>query len=182
MTQRYFLGIVLALFGITGCSITGHPQLYGPPHFQEDGWYVFEHFRYRGELAGGQPNGSGTIIYSNDVVATGTFYNGVLHGDNVVIEVPSTGTYRGTAQNGALTGGEVHFENGTYYRGELDGFQVTGRGVAVTSSGNIYTGTFRSGTLSGRGSLYSDTDGKTVVGDFEEGRPQGEVVVRDGKR
>ena len=71
--------------------------------------------------------------------------------------------------------GTIPFANG-YYKGEINGDNMEGKGVFFFNDGRVYEGDFHEGRMEGRGSLKGK-DGSNYRGDFLRGKMHGKGVL-----
>jgi len=102
---------------------------------------------YTGELALGQPQGFGTMVFSSGEKYEGVWNNGQMHGQ-----------------------GEFFWTNGDVYSGEFSFGARTGYGTYYWDSGDIYEGSFREGQLYGNGVMHY-RDGSIFDGVWDHGTP-----------
>lgn len=180
MKKTLLLTPVILLF--SSCNRTYYPYL-TTNDIVSNGWYKFTDFRYSGQLSNGKPNGEGILIYQNGIKIEGNFRSGVLHDDNATYHIPSVGVIHGKAYYGKLTFGQIDYNDGSYYKGNLDSYEPNGKGLLVNPYGDIYSGSFGNGKPHGSGVQYLVSSGIKNIGNFRNGKPDGEIasVSRNGK-
>jgi len=172
--MRKLLVYIFTILISFSCSRNHHSYI-STSSLQQNEWYKFKDFNFKGELSNGFPSGFGIVQYPNGVEIKGNFRNGVLNDQRAYYKIPDIGTIVGYASSGKLVSGEVRYENGNYYRGNLDSYLPSGNGLLVERNGDISTGTFRSGYLS-EGSKFDNNSKATMIGSFLKGKPDGEIT------
>jgi hypothetical protein len=151
---------------------------------------------YKGQWSYGLRHGIGFFQRKDGVSFLGTWINDHLGGKVTLTYLPEGDRYVGTWKENDFEGEvEVHYGDGTYYKGEIvngwrdgDGFTVTsnktllkgryvddmlhGFGTKSTISGQVYTGEFCNGVSCGNGELWMP-NGDFYKGEFENDKRHG---------
>lgn len=104
--------------------------------------------------------GCGTVALTPD----GLYYRV----DNPHYHPVGSGTYKDGVKNGK---GEVRWDNGDYYIGDLKDGLFQGRGL-LNMDGDVYEGDFVNNTMHGHGT-YRHTNGQTYTGQFRNDKRHG---------
>lgn len=95
---------------------------------------------------------------------------------------PTVGFLCGTdGTNATVFNGDIHYEDGSVYSGELNNFMKHGKGTLTFSDGSSYSGEFKYGKYDGQGELKG-TNGEGYSGGYSEGKynGMGRLVFSDG--
>lgn len=137
---------------------------------------------YEGEMKGGVPDGTGTVIYRSGYMYEGEFSRGVESGWGVLSDPTDITVYEGEVQDGAITGyGTFKFETGAMYTGQWREGLFHGCGAYTQPDGSKFEGQWDEGLLSGHGTaVYAD--GSTYEGGWSHGEKHGKgtLVRADG--
>ncbi|CCW67341.1 unnamed protein product [Phytomonas sp. Hart1] len=127
-------------------------------HISDDGYC------YEGDFSQGKLSGiSGKLTFPNGAIVTGSFEDGVPHGDNICAVFPLTLTFKGRYDHGCPIGiGDITYANGDRYSGEVElatsvschqewAPQRHGKGVYTFVEGNRLECMWRHNILNGHG-------------------------------
>lgn len=130
-------------------------------------------FRIEATLERGDIHGS-AMMTAPGFTYTGTFRNGLPHGQGFLQYLPPLGMYEGEMANGVPHGkGEKLATDRSYYVGEWQGGRRNGYGEATFSTGGSYKGQWKNDQFHGKGTIVYAGSGRTYEGEFEEGRVAG---------
>ncbi|CAD8069565.1 unnamed protein product [Paramecium sonneborni] len=109
---------------------------------------------YEGDYVQDRKEGIGSYQYKNGELYVGQFKSGLRHGSAI-----------------------VKFPNGDIYTGEYVNDKKEGNGVYKYINDNIFEGTYKDGQRHGQG-IYTDVEnGIREIGEFVQGKQQGEHMV-----
>ena len=176
MNKVNILSFFLA-FSLYSCNKNYYNYL-SETSFLENGWYVFNDFKFKGEIKEGKPNGLGTLIYPNGTTIKGNFIDGVLNGSNSNFNIPILGEIKSEVINGEQVSGEINYNNGNYYQGGLNANQPSGEGILRKSNGDIIAGNFKNGNLVPSKDLsLNNGEIKQVFSESSEGKFDGATYL-----
>lgn len=140
---------------------------------QGQGMFLFpDNGRYEGSFNLGEPNGSGTFTFANGDRYVGGIKRGVPHGRGN-FAFANSGTYDGEFFLGQVKGQGTYTTKTMRCQGQFFSSKLSGRGsctFAPNTGYKSYVGEWRGGRPEGRGTaVYSD--GNTFSGEFREGKP-----------
>lgn len=131
---------------------------------------------YKGDFAGGNPNGDGVVTYADGSVYEGSFVDGHREGRGSYT-FANGDMYTGEYIADMMEGNGVYvFANGDMYTGEYKANLREGNGTYVFANGDKYEGEFVAGDMHGKGT-YTLADGRSYSGLFENGQ----IVVGSGE-
>lgn len=148
-----------------GSSITiptpNRDESIDPDHENKDG-IALDGGTYNGEVdpVSNEPNGTGTMEYSNGDTYKGNWKNGKCHGE-----------------------GTMTYANGDVYSGEWANGEKNGFGVYTWSDGRVYEGNYKDNQRDGKGEYHGWTGFTTVRGGWKGtyyGTSVGNVFEGDG--
>lgn len=127
---------------------------------------------------------SPTEIVVNGERLQGTFKNGKLHGEGVVID-PAGITWKGIFTAGNLAPHRTIIISTSQFKaiiaeGDFKDSSLTGTGKITYPNGQVEEGTFENGFLNGPGKVTSDD--KTIEGYFKSGLLNGPGTITTSKR
>lgn len=130
-------------------------------------------FRIEATLERGDISGS-AVMTAPGFTYTGTFKNGLPHGQGFFQYPPPLGMYEGEVAGSVPHGkGEKLTTERSYYVGEWQGGRRNGYGEATFSTGGSYKGQWKNDKFHGQGTIVYAGSGRTYEGQFEEGRVAG---------
>ncbi len=133
---------------------------------------------YEGRFKDSKLNGQGFIKFKNGDRFEGRFENNFLEGDGEK-KFANGDHYKGDFENDKLNGkGFIVLANGRYEQGTFRNNNLDGKGYLQKSNGDMYAGQFDMGTLDGEGSKYIQASDEFIAGNFSNGRPDGEMIVK----
>ena len=146
------------------CKAFINPYKEGEPNGQvevlfSDGGY------YRGNMENGRIQGQGDYQSAMNEVVSGTFMDGILHGEKGFIQNQIEDVYMGTFRHGELHGrGVYQNKRGDSYEGYWMHNMRHGRGVANYTRSGCYRGYFVNNIKHGKGSLEYGYSKDRVLG------------------
>lgn len=137
----------------------------------EKGKHVIE-----GKLVRGQISGEGKLTYKPGVY-TGTFRNGVPHGQGYFEYADERGWYEGEVVNGRREGFGIQLDiDRARYDGHWKEDAQHGTGRATFAFGGSYDGEWKNGKFDGKGVIVYAGSGHKYEGQFADGRVAGSAV------
>lgn len=163
------------------------------PSGSESGGYYVSNQSYLGAVYSGyvnelyQPNGKGTMKYSNGTEYKGDWVNGIRHGKGVIKY--NNGIYEGEWINDKRNGEGIYTWNdgkkyeGTYVDDARDGYGVFYGWIDLTNGfSGTYYGESKNDEFNGHGKFYFD-NGDKFEGDYKENRYwSGTYTRKDGSQ
>jgi len=178
-----------------GCSYEGE---FRNNEFDGHGRFTWsDDLYYEGSFSDGMINGHGEYhrpggFYFRGEFRDGEFSFGEYHGKNLYYTSDPSADYNGPAEwepserNLCLFpmkrySGEIFWENGNHYKGDIERGLRSGRGEMQYAGGGRYIGEFKNDKWDGKGELQYD-NGDRYVGEFKNGRRhgRGEIHLKDG--
>lgn len=138
---------------------------------------------YIGEMQKGYCQGKGTMFFNDGTKHVGSFYLGVIIGEGVRYYTDGSRLEGVWSQDGIYGKAKYYFADGGIYDGTFSSkYKFDGHGTRTWPNGDVYTGNFKNGAMSGKGKLTTK-DGDSYEGDFLNGQYHGIGVVRfaDGR-
>ncbi len=132
-------------------------------------------------VSGNCQNGTGTYRYSQNVVYTGRFVNGIREGKGK-LTLQNGSVYEGNFQRGRMSGeGSMTYLNGERYTGQWANDMPNGKGKYQFKGKERYEGNFVNGEFDGQGTMYYP-DGAYYTGMWKKNRKHGngKIVNPDG--
>ena len=126
-------------------------------------------------------NGSGTIIFKNNVTYEGFLKYGILNNEDpenpCTITFPDGTKYVGTIINNEISGvGTYTFEDGSTYKGEVLNGLREGKGSYQTLDGIFYEGEWKNGLKHGKGKIIQGN--MELEGEWENGILNGKCRIK----
>jgi len=127
-------------------------------------------------------NGKGTMVYSTGHKFTGSFKEGMRHGEGVLL-MPGNRKLVGVWIDNEVREGTFWGSDGSKYVGQWQYRERNGRGTLTYPDGREYVGEFKSGLRHGQGTM-TYPDGRQYVGEFVFGERtgQGTMTYPDGSK
>ena len=140
-------------------------------YFKKDG------SKYIGTFVDDAPEGKGREEWEDGAQFEGNYLKGCKHGYGVFKFANKT-TYKGNFKEDLFWGqGTLVRENGIQYKGQWVEGILKSPATIVSPNGNSYTGEIKDMTQNGKGE-YND-HGRIFIGNFKDGKPDGEVLIRN---
>lgn len=132
---------------------------------------------YDGEFRAGLRDGAGTMIYRDKAEYVGDWKADRREGQGVYSGAGGAWSYTGGWSNDLRNGqGKLTYADGSYiYEGLFRNDLREGEGVATFNDGRSFRGVFVGGEQLGMGEL-SYPDGRRIVGQFRDHRPNGKAI------
>lgn len=127
--------------------------------------------RYDGGWQNDSMSGTGTYTYLDGSTASGTFKDNLFI-DGVYTVTNEYGTYKFTIADGRSTAVDLELADGTKYVGDMKDGELTGKAKITYSNGDRYDGKVLDGMKSDKG-VYTWSDGASYDGAWKEDRMEG---------
>lgn len=139
--------------GLPQTGIFKNPYMEGEPNGQVEIYYGDGGY-YRGDMVNGEVTGQGDYQSAFNEIMSGSFKNGLLHGDKSFLQTTTEDVYMGRFEEGELHGpGTFINKAGDVYEGYWDSAMRHGRGLMKYKDIGCYRGYFVNDLKHGKGSL-----------------------------
>lgn len=120
---------------------------------------------YLGYWKDDKHEGTGTYTYFNGDKYVGNFNNNLKNGNGTFYYYKSKSRFQGVWENNIQKNGTLFFNNGDYFKGDIDipGEELNGYGIYTWRNGDYYEGSFKFGKKNGEGKYYW-SDGASFKG------------------
>lgn len=120
---------------------------------------------YLGYWKDDKHEGTGSYTYFNGDKYVGNFNNNLKNGNGTFYYYKSKSRFQGVWENDIQKNGTLFFNNGDYFKGDIDipGEELNGYGIYTWRNGDYYEGSFKFGKKNGEGKYYW-SDGASFKG------------------
>jgi len=118
----------------------------------------------------------GIKLFTSGFLYQGNWSSGSMNGEGM-LTITNGWSFKGNWKSDGLSDAEVSFKGETFYRGEIQNWQLHGKGVYTYATGNVYDGLFAEGKRKGNGTMKY-ADGSVYQGDWKGDLKEGYGLLR----